>query len=125
MTKRTLIKVGRSSEMDVQVNHQTVSRYHLEIVITDDGHLFITDCASSTGTYLKSQDGWKSISQEFAEPEQPLRLGSYQTNCTKLTTHRSGTGDDEVHRKQNGNADIGLPRGSVRRNPLTGDIESP
>ena len=44
-------RLGRSSDNDFQIEHQTVSGRHCEITLADD-HLLVRDCGSTNGTFV-------------------------------------------------------------------------
>ena len=124
---KTLI-VGRSSHADIVVADGSVARRHMEIVITQDGRYFITDCATENGTWRvvdvrNDKPVWEETRQAFVHPEQALRLGSY--HCTlnglfaKLGPIRAeeGGGHREAAAKP-----APRPRGPVARDPRTGEI---
>jgi hypothetical protein len=52
--KRGANRLGRSSGNDFQIFHDTLSRFHCEIEVKDDG-LFVRDLDSSNGTYIDEQ----------------------------------------------------------------------
>ena len=66
MTRRSVF-VGRSRRNDVHLAHSSVSRRHAELIVTEDGRIYITDCASRFATYVRSDAGWRKIRQEFVE----------------------------------------------------------
>src|SRR5262245_9714163 len=47
-------RLGRSSENDFQIEHQTISAYHCEIALAD-GEVTVRDCNSTNGTFLDGQ----------------------------------------------------------------------
>lgn len=51
MAKISVYSIGRSNDADIQLSDPTVSRIHAELVITAAGKYYLTDCASSGGTY--------------------------------------------------------------------------
>ena len=80
MTLRTIIKVGRGSDCQFQLNSPNVSSQHAWVVIRNNSILLI-DCGTTNGTRLKSQ-GLKKITQTvvsvtdtiyFADQEVPVR----------------------------------------------------
>ncbi|MFA0809522.1 FHA domain-containing protein [Microbulbifer epialgicus] len=112
MPKRKVIKVGRSKEMDIRIVDATVSRHHLEIVITEDGNYFLTDCGSLSGTSVFLDKRWCLIKQEFVGGGQRIRIGSIETCIDKLLSiYKSNLNDTS------------LLLGAVKRNPNTGAIE--
>ncbi|MCX6923639.1 MAG: FHA domain-containing protein, partial [Verrucomicrobia bacterium] len=64
---------GRGPKNGVQVEHDSVSNVHCEIVLTDGGVL-VRDCDSTNGTFLDGQ----SIKEAKLSPGQILRLGEVE-----------------------------------------------
>jgi pSer/pThr/pTyr-binding forkhead associated (FHA) protein/V8-like Glu-specific endopeptidase len=50
-----LISIGRNPDNKIVINHPSVSAYHAEIRIGDEGSVFITDKNSTNGTILKGR----------------------------------------------------------------------
>ena len=86
-TLRTLV-IGRSPSADVVIADASVAPHHAELVITDDGRLYLTDCATDGGTWVRSEGGaragWQPVRQAFVRADQPLRLGDHQCTATDL-----------------------------------------
>jgi pSer/pThr/pTyr-binding forkhead associated (FHA) protein len=76
MLDRDSIDIGRSSAMQLQLNHPEVSRHHANLV--KDGDFFtITDLDSTAGTWVNNVK---------LQPFVPLLVGrfwSIATTCTK------------------------------------------
>ncbi len=66
-------RFGRSPENDFQIDHDTISGIHCEIVLGDEG-VFARDCGSTNGTFL---DG-NRIEQASLTAGQTLRLGDVE-----------------------------------------------
>ena len=47
-----VITIGRSSQNDITINDETVSRHHVQIVQHDDGHYTLHDLQSKNGTFV-------------------------------------------------------------------------
>ena len=43
--------IGRSSFADIVIPDESVAPRHAEVVITADGRYYVTDCASTGGTF--------------------------------------------------------------------------
>ena len=125
---RTLV-IGRSPHVDVVVVDDTVAKRHAEVVVTEDGGLYLTDCATRTGTWRLagargSDEVWEKVRQRFVGRDEPLRLGSYRCTLGELIGEAlakrppgdQGDGGDHRH----GGAEH--PRGPVERDPRTGEI---
>lgn len=68
--KRGTNRFGRSSENDFQIEHPTVSRFHCEIQVKEEG-LFVKDLDSSNGTFINDEP----IRQGQLAKGSMLRLG--------------------------------------------------
>jgi pSer/pThr/pTyr-binding forkhead associated (FHA) protein len=118
--------IGRGQKADIVVTHASVSRMHAELVSTDDGRFYLTDCGSTYGTYVQRDDAWKRIRQVYVRLRDPLKLGDYETSAAQLMEmlpedkrHPRVTiieGDVEASPKSD------LPSGPVERDPETGEI---
>jgi hypothetical protein len=64
---------GRSSENDFHIEHPTVSAWHCEIVLTDDG-VVVRDCGSANGTFV---DG-EQVKEAKLSAGQTLHLGEVE-----------------------------------------------
>ena len=111
----SVYRIGRGSGVDIQIDDNSVSRVHAELIATPSGSYYLTDCASSGGSYVARNGEWRRIRQEFISPTDAILLGHYQTTAPALIAmavqreHRSGEGTS-------------LPKGPVRRNVDTGEI---
>ena len=131
---RTYI-IGRSPHADIVLADPSVARRHAELLRSDDGRLFLTDCASDNGSWIldASSTGfgqWQPIRQGFVEPRDTLRLGEYRCTPSHLLEL---TGSDPQH-SSDSSADGGkdllgprndspaMPHGAVERDPYTGEI---
>jgi FHA domain len=120
---RTFV-IGRSPSADVVIADASLAPHHAELVVTDDGRVYVTDCATGTGTWVRGEGGsaseWQQIRQGFVRPDQPLRLGDHE--CTAddlLRRHRGAPADASA------GGDGAAPRrvrGPVARDPATGEI---
>jgi hypothetical protein len=82
--------VGRSDSADVVLADDSVAPRHAEVVETDDGRFYITDCVTATGTWRRVSSGeeggadarplWEQVRQAFVRRDEPLRLGDH--HCT-------------------------------------------
>lgn len=69
-----LIRLGRSAENDVVVDNASVSRRHAELVLTDNGNCFLTDCNSTGGTFVASNGQWEPVRQAYVDRSAEIRL---------------------------------------------------
>ena len=125
-TLRTLV-IGRSPSADVVIADGSVAPHHAELVITDDGRLHLTDCATDGGTWVESDgqsaSGWQPVRQGFVRPDQPLRLGDHR--CTAGDLLRWSRGAPADASTSAGGWDAAPQRrmrGPVIRDPATGEI---
>jgi FHA domain len=120
---RTLV-IGRSPSADVVIADTSLAPHHAELVITDDGRLYLTDCATHGGTWVivgaERASGWQPVRQGFVHHDQPLRLGDHECTADDLLrrhrgapAHPSSGGDGASQRRV---------RGPVVRDPATGEI---
>ncbi len=129
---RTLV-IGRSTYADIVLADESVAPHHAELVVTDDGRFFLTDCASATGTWRRggsSADdvGWTPVRQTFVRPGEPLRLGKHGCTAADLAgvarlerpSTRPAFADEGPFQAGTGGSE--RPRGRVERNPVTGEI---
>jgi hypothetical protein len=126
---RTLV-IGRSPFADVVMADPSVATHHAEIVITDDGRLYLTDCASETGTWrLDPTPGgdrhWRPLRQGFVAADEPLMLGEHHCTAGQLTAavRERSAGDRQAALQQERlERDRPRLRGRVERDAATGEI---
>jgi hypothetical protein len=125
-TLKTLV-IGRSPSADVVIADVSLAPHHAELVVTEDGRLYLTDCATDGGTWVRSDGGtaagWQPVRQGFVRPDQPLRLGDHQ--CTAGDLLRWSRGAPAGTAAGAGEWDGGARRrmrGPVARDPATGEI---
>lgn len=78
------ITIGRSPENIVFIDNETVSRRHAELLVTRSGELYLTDCASTGGTYVHSSEGWTPIRQSFVGRSDSVKFGQIETTIDYL-----------------------------------------
>jgi hypothetical protein len=119
--------IGRSPSADVVLADTSVAPHHAELVITADGRLHLTDCATDKGTWTKgeggSSPGWRPVRQDFVRPDQLLRLGDYECSAGDLLRwSRAAPGDGPAGVEPWEAAWQRRLRGPVARDPTTGEI---
>lgn len=127
--------IGRSPHADIVLADPSVARRHAELLNSDDGRLFLTDCASDSGSWRQAvstsnsaNPDWLPLRQAFIDADEPLRLGEFHCTAAQLLQMASGTPDngDSSARGHDGfgarNEPATMPRGSVERDPHTGEI---
>lgn len=70
-----LVSIGRADGNDIRLDDETVSRRHAEIIVTDRQEIFLTDCASSSGTLVLRGNEWEPVRQAFVDADDWLKLG--------------------------------------------------
>jgi hypothetical protein len=123
---RTLV-IGRSPSADVVIADASLAPHHAELVLTDDGRLHLTDCATESGTWRRSDDrgesGWHPVRQAFVARNEPLRLGDHRCTANDLLRQSGGAASafagGGIAREGSERARV---RGPVVRDPATGEI---
>jgi hypothetical protein len=119
---KTLV-IGRSPSADVVIADASLAPHHAELVVTDDGRAYVTDCATDTGTWVqgegRSASGWQPIRQGFVRPDQPLRLGDHECTVDDLLRRHRGAPADASGGHGAARRRV---RGPVARDPATGEI---
>ncbi len=123
----SLYRIGRGSDVDIQIDDASISRIHAELVATQSGSYYLTDCESSNGSFVWRDSVWMPIKQDFIGPTEHIALGTYQTTATQLIAmtaqgNRYNTENLHSHEERKPLPADDLPKGSVRRDPGTGEI---
>lgn len=85
-TKR-VIMIGRHPDCDVTFPDDTVSRFHAELVLTEDGRVFLLDRNSTWGTHVHLGGRWKKLDRgDFVVPQMRLRIGQTETDVATIIT---------------------------------------
>lgn len=63
-----LISIGKSPSCTICISSEFVSNYHAELLLLDNGDIFLTDCGSTNGTFLNGK-------QITPRVEVPVRRG--------------------------------------------------
>lgn len=132
--------IGCSSFADIVIPDESVAPRHAEVVITADGRYYLTDCASSSGTWRRiawqansgtdidvaADAGWELLRQDFVAGDEELRFGDHASNLDRLFAaspkrSEAATGATPASDSRP-NADTTRPQGRVERDPLTGQI---
>ena len=131
---RTLV-IGRSPFADVVIAEASVAPHHAELTVTDDGRLYMVDCAAAAGAWrqraprMDGEDRWEPLRQDFVAADEPLRLGDYRCTAAGLLRSardapaRSGA-TPAMAAAEASPADGGRQplRGRVERDARTGEI---
>lgn len=109
----------------------SVATHHAELVVTDDGRLYLTDCATENGTWrldhaAGGDQHWRPVRQAFVRGDEPLKLGEHRCTAAELvrTARERRTMDAQSSALQQERLDWRSPRlqGRVERDAKTGEI---
>ena len=125
--------IGNSGLADIRLPHDSVAARHAELVVTDDGHFYLTDCGSGQGTWRQvpgeaGGDGWAPLRQDFVAADEVIRLGRHRCSLGQLLNRPAApaAGDGPPAARAPGPEPEGeraaRPKGPVERDPLTGQI---
>ena len=84
MSRLRTYVVGRERGCDVPLDDASVSRRHAEIVRVSGGGLYVTDCATTNGTFVRDGGDWRAIRQAFLEPDGRVRFGGCEMTAAEL-----------------------------------------
>lgn len=125
------ISVGRSDTVDVKIDDGTVSRLHAELVPAGNNRFYLTDCMSTSGSFVGRDGKWVQIKQDYVDAGETLLFGDFQTTAAQLVELATGASANKDKGALKGDgagrkpiAQDNLPDGPVRRDPETGDIIS-
>jgi predicted component of type VI protein secretion system len=76
--------IGRSPECDLVLADQSVSRKHAELLVLDDGQLFLVDCQSTHGTRLSQHGHTRPVQQEFVSLDAIVQFGDVSIPMSDL-----------------------------------------
>lgn len=133
-TLKTFI-IGTSALADIVVDQEGVAPRHAELVVTDSGQFYLTDCASGLGTWRAAEDkrtkgeetavSWLPVRQEFVGRADLIRLGRLRCRLGELLDTVSAKRGGDAHQRDFGEAEADQSRrkkGRVERDPITGQI---
>lgn len=123
---RTYI-VGRERGCDVWLDDASVSRHHAEVVRLSGGRLYVTDRATTNGTFVFDGNDWRRIRQAFLKAGGRVRFGDVEMSAGRLDDScpraeaRAVDGDQKAGAvpTKEGSPD---PNKGLVRNPMTGEI---
>ena len=84
MSKIPSYLIGRHSLCDLVLEHPSVSRWHAEVIFLPDGRRYLTDRASSGGTFVWRDGQWQSVRQDFVARDELIRFGEYEIPTVRL-----------------------------------------
>ena len=128
--------IGRSPACDVQLDHDSVSRRHATVQLTEEGYLAVQDHDSSNGSFLHRNGRWVRVKRVVLGTQDRIRFGEKEIPLDRLVEL---FGQHSNARLREGYSVRGkpllfdqypgeLPKPRIvlenpRRNPVTGDIE--
>ena len=86
MSRIPCYTVGRDLAAAIVLQHETVSRVHAELIPVSDGRIYVTDCASTSGTFIHEGGQWHQLSQDFVSAGERLRFGEVEVSVQHLLT---------------------------------------
>ena len=112
--------VGRKNssqpcDIELPAEAASVSRRHLEISVTDEGQIYIVHLHPRNTTAVYRQGGWQSVTQEFVTPNEPLRLGDYETTVRALLALAASSAPDSPPATTGGALEWDPERGTFLR----------
>ena len=84
MSKIRTYTIGRDSTASVVLPHDTVSRVHAELIPVAGGQVYVTDCASTGGTFIDEGGRWQKITQAFVDAGGRVRFGELEVGVEQL-----------------------------------------
>jgi len=107
--------LGRADNQNIIINEPTISRKHLELIVTKSDKYYVTDCRSSHGTRIAKNGKWEEVLQEFVTAADTLLVGRYKISVEAILAMAR-----EVDLSLDSRSD-NRPIGSVERDPETGE----
>ena len=84
MSRITTYLVGRDPRCECRVDDPSVSRRHAEVVAAPDGRFYVTDRASTGGTFVLRGGEWTRIRQAWIGPADRIRFGGREMAAADL-----------------------------------------
>jgi pSer/pThr/pTyr-binding forkhead associated (FHA) protein len=128
--------IGRANDCNLVLNHDSVSRVHASIEVTDEGYLSVQDTHSSNGTFLHRNGRWIRARKVILGTQDRIRFGDHEVPLDRLVEL---FGNRARVRLREGYSVRGkpllfddmladLPKPKIvlenpRRNPMTGNVE--
>jgi hypothetical protein len=136
VNEKDTISIGRSQACELHLEHDSVSRRHATVQLTEEGYLAVQDNNSSNGTFLQRNGRWVRAKRVVLGTQDRIRFGELDVpldrlvelfgkrSNVRLREGYSARGKPLVFDDYPGE----LPKPRVvlenpRRNPVTGDIE--
>lgn len=93
MSRITTYLLGRDPRCHYRVDDDTVSRLHAELVPAPGGRFYVTDRASTGGTFVfvRKDRKWARIRQAWVDPADRIRFGGHELAVEELAVlHGAG-----------------------------------
>jgi predicted component of type VI protein secretion system len=84
MPSQHTFSIGRAAECDVVIADPSVSRRHAELLVLEDGSLFLVDCQSTGGTKVTQRGTTREIRQEVVEADATVHFGEVSMAISDL-----------------------------------------
>lgn len=91
-----LVKIGRAQGCNIQINNPVVSGLHAELLILDDGKIFIEDKSSTNGTYVAGQRIEPGVETEIRRGDL-VQFGSVPLNWAQVPVPDKNTNVKHVY----------------------------
>ena len=131
MSRFRTCSVGRDRRCDVRLDDDSVSRRHAEVVRLSGGRLYITDRATTNGTFIFDGGDWRKIRQALLESGGRVRFGDCEMSAGRLDAlcprHDASPPDDAggggpLRPPAGPGEDVPDPSKGLVRDPKTGEI---
>jgi len=113
--------VGRGDDCDILIDDPSVSRKHAEFVVTLDGEFYLSDCASTQGTYIAEDGDWAAITQRFVNLSDKLLFGRHQIGVNEVIHRVKALENGRGTQPEEEEDDDSRPFGRVQRDIETGE----
>lgn len=121
MTNFQTYTIGRTRACEISISDDTISRRHAELVIARSGKMALTDCASTHGTFIHKDGGWRQIRQSSVSRQDRVKFGKHETTIAAIAPAKKPL---SPAKKVDSTPKDNRPLGPVRRDPMTGEIIS-
>jgi len=89
------ITIGRDAARDIPLGDHSVSAYHAELSVMEDGRLLLTDCRSTNGTFVIGSNGnARRIQQAVVKPTDRIRFGAVTLTVSVLLEAKKDSGSE-------------------------------